>query len=133
MSIQKSVYSVLDDDAGVSALVKGIFPMVIPQQGGASTRIPCITYRKTTTNRQQRYCGTDGTVGDQFTIDAYGKRYADAQKMADAVKAALIDYRGAKGDRFIANIHLDNEFDLMDIEPGLYRVSMTFEVWHRAT
>lgn len=132
MSIQKSLYSLLDDDAGVSALAKGIFPMVIPQQGSSPSRMPCLTYRKTTTNRQQRYCGTDGTVGDQFTVDAYGKRYSDAQEMADAAKAALIDYRGTKGNRFIANIHLDNEFDLMDIEPGLYRVSMTFEVWHRA-
>lgn len=132
MSIRISLRAVLADNAGVSALANGVWPMVVPQQGASNTRMPCVTYRQDSTDRQKKYCGTDGLIGDQFTVDAYGTTYASSQQMADAVKDALIDYRGAKGDRFIADIHLENEFDLQDIEPGLYRVSMTYVVWHRA-
>lgn len=133
MSIRAALVSLLDDDAGVGAECGDrIYHLVVPQRGAGASRMPALVYRLTATDRQKKYCGTDGTIGDQFVVDAYGVTDVQADDLANAVKALLIDYRGAVGDRFISDIALDNELDLMDDDPGRYRVQMTFSVWHRA-
>lgn len=134
MSIKTALYSVLTAHAGVSALVDDrVYPNVIPQRGEGPSRMPAIVYRQGTTDRQKTYCGTDGTRRDSFTVDAYSVTHDGADSLADAIEAALIDYRGIAGGRFIADVFLTSRGDLGDIDPGRYRVSLSFDIWHRAS
>jgi len=128
MSLEASLYSFLAADAGVAALVSTrIYPAIIPQTGLQ----PCIVYNKQSRDRQQLFCGVDGLLRTTVDIDCYAKIYDDAVGLANAVTAALTNFSGTLGTTRVPKVFLDNELDLQDIEPGLYRQSQTWIFWHR--
>lgn len=129
MTLEASLHGFLADDAGVSTMVAArIYPGIIPQ-GGAQ---PCIVYAKTSRDRQQLFCGTADLMTTQVSIDSYATTYTESVLLANAVTDALLDFRGMMGDTDVPRVFLTNELDLSDIEPGLYRQSQTWVVWHRS-
>lgn len=128
MSLEKSLRDYLLADVAVGAIVSGrMYPLVIPQ-GGA---MPCLVYSKDGRQVQQLYCGEDGLRRTMIQIDCYAVVYDDAVGLANAVSAALRDFSGSMGVTRVPRVFLENEIDLSDIEPGLYRQSQTWAVWHR--
>lgn len=131
MTIRAALHSILINDAATAALVSTrVYRQVIPQQGNAASYMPAITYQLESRDIQQRHIRSDGTRGDQFQVDAYAVTQDQAEAVSEALIAALQDYRGTIEGRRIRTIALLNAFDLEDIEPGLYRVSHSFSVWH---
>jgi hypothetical protein len=137
--IGEAIHALLSGDAGVSAIAGSrIYPLMIPQHVyGDATKQPCIVYQRVGVARQPLFCGTDRTVNAAVQIDTYARSYERTLTLATAVRDALMDYSGAVSiatspvsSIAIKKILLDSEFDLLDIEPGLYRVSMTYSVWH---
>lgn len=137
--IQEGLYAYLSQNAGVSALVSTrIYPIVIPEQAYAdATRQPCIVYSFDGKERQVRFSGTDSLVAASVQIDCYARTYASAHAVALAVRTAMVDYSGIwtgtgspQSSNDIKKVFIENEFDLMDIEPGLYRVSQTYTIWY---
>lgn len=128
MTMEASLFTFLTSDPAVSALIgTRMYPGVIPQ-GGLQ---PCIVYAKTSRTRQQLFCGTDGLLLTRIDIDCYAKRYIESVALANAVTAALQDFSGDMAGLAVPRVFLENEIDLSDIEPGLYRQSMTWALWHR--
>lgn len=132
MSIQTGLYAFLAADAGVNALVGNrIYPLVVPEQNfDETTKRPCLVYARTGLDLTKTFCGTIDLERSTFAIDCYARTYAAATTLAAAVKAALTDYVGAMGDTEVREVSLENEFDLMDLEPGLFRVALSFFIWH---
>lgn len=132
MSIQSSLYAFLSADAGVSALVSNrIFPLVVPGQDfDEVTKRPCLVYAQQGVDRSKTFCETIDLQQATFSIDCYAKTYAAAVSLSAAVETALLDYKGPMGDQEIADVALQNKFDLMDLEPGLFRVALSFVIWH---
>lgn len=137
--IQEALYSKLAGAAGVSALVASrIYPLVIPQTVyDEATKRPCIVYSTDGKARHIRFSGTDSLVAGRFTVDCYARTYSAVQQLAAAVRAALVDQRGTwttssspQGSVSVQQVFIDNEFDLTDIEPGLYRVSQEYTIWY---
>jgi hypothetical protein len=129
MLVEEALYSLLTADAEVSAIVgTRVFPGVAPQDVAA----PYVLYRKTGRDRRFLPCGTDGTMVTSFQIDCYAATYLQSVQLAQAVTDRLEPYRGATGSPAITLVHwfLDREFDLSDIEPGLFRQSCDWRVWH---
>lgn len=128
MSLEASLFTFLTGAAGVTALVgTRVFPGVIPQ--GAAQ--PAIVYAKRSRNRQQLFCGTDGLKQTRVDIDCYATSYRQSVLLANAVTAALEDFSGTMGTTRVPRIFLETEVDLSDLEPGLYRQSQSWAVWHR--
>ena len=128
MSLEKSLRDHLLAQAPVASVVgQRVYPLVIPQ-GGA---MPCIVYAKQGRQVQQVFCGEDGLRRTMLEIDCYALVYDDAVGLANAVAAALRDFSGAMGATRVPRVFLENEIDLSDVEPGLYRQSQTWAVWHR--
>lgn len=134
MTIQSSLYAFLSADAGVDALVgNNIFPLVIPDQVfDEVTRRPCIVYSGQSVDRTKTFCETIALQRQTFGIDCYAKTYEQAHAVAASVKTALLDYVGPMGDVTVSDVALENEFDLLDLEPGLFRVALSFVIWHAA-
>lgn len=112
-----------------------VYPGVIPQKkprGPAQT--PCVVYELRSVDRQVKYCGTDGLVRSIMTLDCYAVTYNDAKILAKAVYDSLRDFRGEMGPVggrvFVKTANLETEFDVQDFEPGLYRVSQSWSIWH---
>ncbi len=118
----------LEADTQFSA---GFFYMIIPQATPIQQRVPCVVFNRNGVDRQVRYCGTDGIVRSSISLDCYATSYSDARSLAAIVRSALIDFRGQLGGSLaVSAASLVNEIDLVDIEPGLFRVSQTWDIWH---
>lgn len=132
MSIHSGLYAFLTADAGVSALVgTRVYPLVIPDQVfDEATKRPCLVYGRQTVDPRKTFCETIALRRSTFAVDCYAKTMAVAQSLALAVKSALVDYRGAMDDVTVSDVSLETETDLMDLEPGLFRVALSFAIWH---
>lgn len=133
--INEAVYQHLVATAGVAALVgTRIHPLVIPQRIAAtSQRVPAVVYSISGVDRAVSYCGTDRLVRSTLGIDCYAAGYDAARALATAVRTALVDFSGPMGSATVVPVrtcNIETEFDLMDIEPGLYRVSQQWTIWH---
>lgn len=109
-----------------------VYPIVIPQKkprGPAQT--PCVVYETRDVRRQTTYCETGGLVRTTMQLDCYATDYNEAKRLAEAVREALSDFRGLLGGTVqVRAATLETEFDLQDIEPGLFRVSQSWVFWH---
>lgn len=132
MRLHEAVKSHLVSDVAFQALTNGrVYYLVIPQTTTQSARIPCVVYSRRGVQRQVTYCGTSGLIRTDVALDSYAVTLAAAYDVAAAVKAALIDFSGLLGGGVqVQAASLEAEFDLEDIEPGLYRVSQSWTFWH---
>jgi hypothetical protein len=129
--IEQAVATILTNTAGVTAVVGArVHPLIIPQNERGQGSQPCLVYQVITRERSKTRCGTVALVRTSLQVDAYGRTYASAKAASEACIAALLDYRGTVGAVTIKDVALSAEIDLTDPEPGLYRVSNTFEIWH---
>lgn len=129
--IEEGLYSRMTMYAPLVARIgTRVYPMVVPQSKPHEVLHPCVVYQLIGRERQQRYCGTDRVVRSLYQVDTYAVSYLAAKEVAELVVACLIDFRGTMGDVFVHHISLETEFDLDDPEPGFYRVSKTFGIWH---
>jgi hypothetical protein len=128
--------AVIESHTDVTALIGDrIFPLVCPSSTFANPqdRRPCIVYRTSSAIRGKTFCSTDGLVQEFFTFDCYALTYDVAKALSEALIAALVDYSAVSGSTRVEAVFLENEFDLLDMEPGLYRRNLSFTVWHRSS
>ena len=134
--IETDLPAFLAGDAGIGALVvsgnlKRVFPLMIPQHTfKETTKLPCLVYRRVSTQRQPLFCRTDSLVQGSFQLDAYAPEYEKALQLAEALRKALIDFTGQMGATFVDRVFLEFEADFEDPEPGLYHISHTYTVWY---
>lgn len=131
-TLHEMIKAHLAADTLVASLISDRFYFVIiPQATKGELRMPCVVFNRNGVDRQVRYCGTDGMIRTSVTLDCYALRYTSARSVAQAVRESLIDFRGLLGGSLhVSATSLVNEFDLVDIEPGLFRVSQSWDFWH---
>jgi hypothetical protein len=138
-----ALYLFLSKDPAILGFVGGglyprIFPIIIPQRGSAPN-VPAIVYSVNNVQRGVAYCATDRLVRTSVLIDCYAITYAECKELAATVRRTLVDYRGFMGDAMsspksgimVSSANIASELDLQDIEPGLYRVSQSWDFWHQ--
>jgi len=132
MLLHEALKSHLQSDTSVEALLGGRFYyIIVPQSYAGAERMPCVVFNRGSVERHVRYCGTDGVIKTSFTLDCYALRYTSARTLAAEVRKSLIDFRGLLGGSLhVSAASLSNEFDLVDIEPGLFRISQSWDFWH---
>jgi Protein of unknown function (DUF3168) len=132
MLLHEALKSHLQSDTSVESLLGGRFYyIIVPQAYVGAERMPCVVFNRSGVERQVRYCGTDGMIRTSITLDCYALRYTSARALAAEVRKSLIDFRGLlAGSLRVSATSLINEFDLIDIEPGLFRISQTWDFWH---
>lgn len=104
----------------------GIYPLFIPQ----GSEPPCLIYQQIDADRQKTYDGTNGLVGALIQVDCMAVRYGDARRMADAVRTALVDFRGDMAGTAVRDCSIVADQDLSEIEPGYFRISLNFNLWY---
>jgi hypothetical protein len=137
--ISDSLHKRLSEDSGIAAIAgTRVFPIVIPQTVYTeATKLPCLVYTVDTNERQVTYDGTNELVEGAVEISCYSRSYKTAQSLAAAVRTCLLDFIGILQANTspitsvrVSAIHLDGENNLMDEEPGLYRVLQRYVVWY---
>lgn len=102
------------------------------------TRQPASVQRRASTDRQVRACTVDGAVGVSLQLDHYATSWQASTQLAKAWRQALnpenVSYPlymgGAPGVGLkVKAATLDNEFDLDDPDPGLFRRAQFWTFW----
>lgn len=133
MLLHEAIKVHLEADTSVSPLMeRRFFFIIIPQKiPGGELRQGCVVYNRSGVERQVTYCGTSGLIKTMSTLDTYSLSYTAARALAAEVRRSLIDFRGLLGGVLsVRAASLENEFDVQDIEPGLFRVSQSWTFWH---
>jgi len=134
--IDEAMFTLLKSSAGVATIVSEgssfrIYPLVIPQhEEGDTTYMPCLVYTRIGATRGVTKGGTDTLASTTYQIDAYATTYKEAVQLADAVRGSILDFNGTVSGHYIRTINIDNEFPVEDPDPGLYRMTQTYMVWH---
>lgn len=133
--MKAALYSLLTTTAGVTQLVGDrVYPEIIPEQiFDAASQRPCIVYRRQSVERERTLCSTDSKVQSTFALDCYARTAAGAEDVAQAVRVALTDFTGTVAGVSVVDTALIGDSDFLDIEPGLFRVMLTFRFWHSET
>lgn len=121
MIVGEQVRTLLLADPAVVALVVGrIFPQVLPQ----GVVMPALRYTVVSDVPQTSLQGwTSGLRNARVQVDAFSRKYLEAQTLADAVVGALGSLTGE-----VASL-LESRRDGYEDETGLHRVSMDFSMW----
>lgn len=133
--------AILLSDVAVLALVgQRIYPHWLPQ----SPTYPAITLYRSSVERENRtFCNgaaqTTNKVRSTFQVDCWDKSATGSptesgpkrvERLAQSVRGALMDYQGTVGSVRIDDIAIVSDSDLVDPEPGIYRVSLSINIWH---
>lgn len=125
--IEDALYGRLSQDVTLKALIADrVYPVMAPQ-GVVS---PYIVFLKIVEMATGTYCAQDPMVRDLFQFDSYAKTFKLSTLVAKAMRNSLIDFRGTVDGTYIASIWLDTEMQVLESEPGLFRVSTSLFIWH---
>jgi len=124
MPIERTLYDLLRQDAGVSATVADrIYPVRLPDE----VILPAIVYLKASCIRYASHGGPSKLASSRFQLDCYSADYLEAKQLALAAVTAL---HGKKGGDIQAAFN-ENETDGFSTDSGIYRVTADVLIWHR--
>ncbi len=108
---------------------------VIPQQHrAAGDQYPCCVFFTPGTAYDFELCGTSDVPMANIQIDCYAKDADQARALARAIRTGMRDYSGPMGSVTVQRVQIAADFDSgPDPEPGLFRRTLTFNVWYVET
>ena len=111
MSFESSLETHLANDAGVAALVgTRIRPEVIAQR----ETLPAITHTSVSSTHEHNLGGATGVCHSRVQLDCYAATKAEAIAVREAVRLALVGYRGTIGDVFVNGVLVERKFSSTD-------------------
>jgi hypothetical protein len=120
MTISSDIYSLLTNDAGVSALTSTrVYPMNIPQ----NATLPAITYTQVSENPQVNLEGENALRATRYQFDCFSTTYTGAHALGEALKTAMETATAFTSIR-------ENMTDIYNNDPEQYRVMMDFSIWY---
>lgn len=127
--IEEAVKNILEDSAGVAAIVSArIYPIQLPQE----CTLPAISFSKVSVfGKDLTHSGTSQTANSIMQVSCWAKSVLAVKNLANAVKAALHGYSGSVGSDTIFFSKMVNEVDIFDPEVGVYHIPVDFELMHR--
>lgn len=118
MSVETDLYSWLNDDPTLTALVGDRVNYVLLPQG---TEFPAITFNRISTERIQTLSGTDGLALASFQASAFSEHYLEAVTVASGIRNALDDKAG---------VLIGGQIDLYDKSARVHYAIIDFSIWH---
>lgn len=131
--IEKGIFERLRDDGATAALIAGrVFPVQIPESPSYDkSHTPCIVFLLSSEVRALTVCDASSSVEGTYQIDSISKSYFEAKAIANAVRLCLNSFTGLMGGTTVDRVLLETAQDLIEAEPGLYRVSQTYVFYYQ--
>lgn len=132
MSAGKAIFGRLSTVSDVNDSVGGRISPLREEQGDA---LPRITYDVSGTSRDKAYDGNTGLVQRSVDVAVEAASYAEAELIAEKVRAAIDDGKGTWGGIVVLGAFFedDDEDEDTDAETNVttYTKEQTFTVWTR--
>lgn len=131
--MEPELYAFLSADAEVNALIGDrIYPERIPQQHPNDTRVmPCAVFQLAGAEYQALFCATDNLTGGAYQLDIYATIRDQIPLIARAIRRRMQDYSGQIGEARVSKVLLQNQFNGLDPDPGLYRRTQLYSIWYQ--
>lgn len=133
MGIFDALFSLMDGDAGLTALVASrIYPDVAPSQVGK----PYIVYQRISTHREvvQELTPGDTTLSrPRFQITAIAADKPGVISIAEALRDLLHGYKGTEESVVIGQIRMANERDNFYDAISEYTIQQDYLIWYQET
>lgn len=127
--IETGLFALLSADSNLEQLIGGrVYPVIVPQ----NSAVPHVCFEQTgREGNDPTVCNVSTSVQKEYEISSRSKSYFEAKEVADAVRVILNNFSGLMGETAVDRVLLQNEQDLFDPEPGLFRVSQTFVIYYQ--
>ena len=126
--IEHFIYSLLSNDAGVSALVSArIYPLIMPQ----NSTFPCVTYTVNIDSEDKTFDGQGTFSQASVEVDCWSDTHADMLTLGDAVKTALKNYSGTLSGVTADAIHVDSVVTVYEDLSEKYRQTIIATIYKR--
>ena len=120
MSVETELFTVLDNHAGLTALITSrIYPLVAEEDA----TLPLVVYRRTG-DTVHRAMSDDAAVRSLFRFDCWADSYSGAKAVAVQVHDALNRYKGGT----IIGTLFESELPIREEVTEDWRVSAAYEV-----
>lgn len=114
----------------IPGLPDRIYPVKAPQD----SPFPCVVYERVSGARVHSHQGASGLASPRIEVRSWGKTYADAKSVSEAIRAGIDGFSGnvtVRGVVYDVNsILLADERDLYDEELKVFGVSVDYTIWH---
>lgn len=135
--IETAIYSLLIADTDVSSFVGSkVYPVVIPQDSTTKANTyPCVSYKRTGTERQFTLEGNSGLATASIDIEVYSTSYSEVKELAKLVRVAMLSFIATStADHLIDGCFLNDEqdnyyFDVtVEGKSGIYSVTLLYSI-----
>jgi len=126
VSIKTSLYTFLTGTSSITdtlSTTTSVWPAHLPQNHSG---FPALTFSMDDDRDDHALDGVIDLKYARFNIDCWAGTYLEADQVATAVKAALVDYRGSFGADTAEHIRKEREIDLFEEDTDLHRVNLQF-------
>ncbi len=129
--IEPAIVKILRDNAAVSAIIgTQVFPQRAPQQKD----LPYVVYEMISSQHMKDMDGASGLANPLFRVTSWETTYKKVKTLAEAVRLALVGFRGTILGTKIQGIFLENQLDGFDLRPdgsegNAERVIQEWSIW----
>jgi len=130
--IEEAIFKILKDDAAVAAIVGD---KIVPQRAAQQTDLPYVVYELISSQHMKDMDGASGLANPLFRLTSWETTYAKVKALAEAVRLALVGFRGTIDGNVIQGIFLENQLDGFDLRPdgsegNADRVIQEWSIWY---
>lgn len=105
------------------------YPTTTPQN---AVKPYYIFQRVSTPQRAASLTGDSALEQSRYQFTVVANTALEADTIAEALKTALLGYKGTMGDRYVSGITLGGDIDDFEPTTQTYRRIVDFLLWHRA-
>lgn len=128
MSLELAIHAKLAATAAVTNLVSTrIYLVNLPQ----SPSYPAVTIARVSGVREHNLSGPSGLARPRISISGWGTYYNAAKNVAEAIRQTLDGFSGTVSGVDIQSVHLENEIDLYEDEPEVFRTMTDYFIQHQ--
>ncbi len=133
MKAETVIKTRLSEHSGVVSLVADrVYPVVLPQ----SPTYPCVTYRRTGSDRSHGPHADHGYARVDIEVVIYDNTYTGVKTIAEQVRLALSRYGSSEagsdiGGVTVYDIYMERDQDAYDPDLDIYQVQNTFTVHYQ--
>lgn len=128
-SIESGIVDYLNNNAGVLAAIgTRLYAIQLPQK---DLTLPAVTFTRISTERVITHDQTHhGLASPRFQFDVYATTYQEALDVADALRTALLGYRGTWDSIRVDAVLVELEQHDLGADAGLFRLIIDYKISH---
>lgn len=130
LTIEEALKAHLTANAGLVALIASrVYPVQLPQ----NPTLPAMVYNRISGERVQHMEGSSGLASPRFQFDSFGRTYAEAKGVSEALRLAVEGFSGTMGGVNGPDVNsclLQSDQDGYEDDLHVYWVSVDYIIWH---